>query len=95
MNLVANKEREHFRVGLRKLAGVFDKVSAILEVNGIKHNAYREEFYICVDTRKTTAGKVKMLLDNALSEEYGELSHKKYKMCVSNSGKKVTILFKK
>ena len=93
MNHVRMKQ-EVFPKHLERYHILFDRITDTLEVNGIKYNDYRDDLYMCVDIRKSTPGKLHNLISLEAERVFGELGEKRFKIYISSSKKKATILFK-
>ena len=90
----ARMKQEVFPKHLERYHILFDRITDTLEVNGIKYNDYRDDLYMCVDIRKSTPGKLHNLISIEAERVFGELGEKRFKIYISGSKKKATVLFK-
>ena len=90
----ARMKQEVFPKHLERYHILFDRITDTLEVNGIKYNDYRDDLYMCVDIRKSTPGKLHNLISIEAESVFGELGEKRFKIYISGSKKKATVLFK-
>lgn len=90
----ARMKQEVFPKHLERYHILFDRITDTLEVNGIKYNDYRDDLYMCVDIRKSTPGKLHNLISLEAERVFGELGEKRFKIYISGSKKKATVLFK-
>ena len=90
----ARMKQEVFPKHLERYHDLFNRISSVLEVNGFKYNEYRDDLYMCIDIRKSTPEKLHNLISIEAEKVFGELGEKRFKIYISNSKKKATVLFK-